>query len=292
MAIVREQSASDQSILLAFNCPAKLIVSATDNTFYEAIGAELTPVVVLEMVMCLRVLVLTSLLFSSFAWTDEGAGTAPVASLLDSYRDAAVKKWEKEILKLEQRDQQQPDPENALLFIGSSSIRRWDSIASDMKPYPVIQRGYGGAKFSDVAIYAERLITPHKYRGLVIFVGNDVQGKESDKTPEEFEKLVRYVVNVSLRHQPKRPVFLIEITPTAKRFAAWPTIRKANARLREVALSTPHTYFVATASHYLTAEGNPKDELFVDDKLHLNAAGYRLWASLIRRRLEDVFLAP
>lgn len=207
---------------------------------------------------------------------------------LEQYRAKAMEKWEKEIKKLEARDQSEEDPADAILFIGSSSIRRWSSIATDMAPYRTIQRGYGGSRYSDVAIFAERILHPHQYRAMVVFVGNDVSGKPEDKTPEQVEQLVRYLVSVSQAHQPDAPVLIIEVTPTEKRYAVWPQIRAVNATLREIALTTPSTYLVATAEHYLDPNGNPRNELFADDKLHLNSDGYDLWSTLIRRRLDDV----
>jgi lysophospholipase L1-like esterase len=208
--------------------------------------------------------------------------------VLQPYRQAATDRWEKEIQSLEARNESEVLPTDGILFIGSSSIRRWHDIAVDMAPYRTIQRGYGGAKYSDLAVYAQRLIQPHRYRALVVFVGNDVSGKETDQTPAQVEQLVRYVVGVSHAHQPGAPVFLIEVTPTEKRWEVWDRIRDVNARLREVALSTADTYFIPTASHFLLPSGTPRVELFVEDKLHLSEQGYDVWSELIRRRLDDV----
>lgn len=56
-----------------------------------------------------------------------------------------VQAWDKEIQKFEQLDTSEKYPENAVLFAGSSSIKLWSTLEKDMAPYPVIQRGYGGA---------------------------------------------------------------------------------------------------------------------------------------------------
>ena len=210
------------------------------------------------------------------------------ADLLDAYRDESHERWETTISQMEAQDQAETDPENAILFIGSSSIRLWDTIAEDMAPYPVIQRGFGGSKYSDVAVYAKRLIHPHQYRALVLFVANDVSGSPQDHTPEEVEKLVRYIIDVSKDHQPGAPIFLIEITPTLSRWKVWPQTRQLNARLREIALTEPQTYFIATAGDYLNPDKQPRRALFVDDLLHLNREGYRRWSEIIRQRLDTV----
>lgn len=216
-----------------------------------------------------------------------GTSVSPQA-LLAPYREAAEKKWSEAITTFDQQNKSETDPDDAILFIGSSSIRRWTTMAADMAPYPTVRRGYGGAKYTDMAVFVDQLISPHDYRAIVMFVGNGVVGKDDDHTPDQIEALTRHIVSVSHQHQPGAPFFLIEITPCEKRFEAWPKIRAVNARLREIALSTPDTYFIPTASHYLNADGTPRPELFVEDKLHLNEDGYKQWASLIRRRLDDV----
>ena len=122
-----------------------------------------------------------------------------------------------------------------------------------------------------------------------MFVANDVVGKSDDRAIPEVESAVKFIVGVSHKHQPAAPVVIVEVTPSESRFAAWGQQRALNARLREVALTTANCYFVSTASHFLSPDGRPRRELFVDDQLHLNEAGYQLWGQLIRRRLDDVF---
>jgi hypothetical protein len=237
----------------------------------------------LENFMALTCLILFAVLQTPLAAQD--------ADLLTPYRAAAQKKWAKAIDEFDELNKTEAHPADSILFIGSSSIRRWLTMSTDMAPYATVRRGYGGAMYTDMAVFAERVVSPHQYRALVMFVGNGVVGAPTDHTPDQIEQLTRHIVHVSHQHQPRSPVFLIEITPCEKRFDAWPKIRAVNARLREIALSTPHTYFIPTASHYLKADGTPRPELFVEDKLHLSESGYKLWSTLIRRRLDDVLQA-
>ena len=90
---------------------------------------------------------------------------------LECYRQAAHDRWQDDIAELGARDASESYPDDAVLFIGSSSIRLWSDIAADMQPYPVIQRGYGGAKWSDVAIFIDQLVRPHSCCAVVFFVG-------------------------------------------------------------------------------------------------------------------------
>ncbi|MDA2927900.1 GDSL-type esterase/lipase family protein [Acidobacteria bacterium AH-259-G07] len=207
---------------------------------------------------------------------------------VEQYRTEAVERWENEIEKLEARDKAENHPDDSILFIGSSSIRRWEDIATDMAPYHAIQRGFGGSRWSDVAVFAERLITPHKFRGLVFFVGNDIAGREGDKTPEEVAGLFAYVLEKVREHNPTAPVFYIAVTPTPSRWKAWPQIKAANTAARLVCDRSENTYFIGTESIFLDGAGEPRPELFVKDQLHQNRNGYILWTAAIKSHLDAV----
>ena len=240
----------------------------------------------------MRFLLLTGLcgIFIGSALAQDSSGDrSDAADWLDRYRANALERWEPAIQELELRDRDEPDPADGILLLGSSSIRLWDTAAVELAPYRIIRRGYGGAKFSDLAIYAERLIQPHQYRGLVVFVANDISGSPQDHSVEEVERLVRHVLSVSRSHQPDAPILIVEVTPTPKRFHVWPEIRELNARLREIGLTEPNVHFVATADHYLDSHQRPIAGLFREDALHQNEAGYEIWGTLIRSRLDEVF---
>ena len=66
--------------------------------------------------------------------------------------------WEIDIATFEEKLLETPAKVSAIFFIGSSSIRFWDFIEQDMKPFDVVQRGFGGSKFLDVVHYADRLL--------------------------------------------------------------------------------------------------------------------------------------
>jgi hypothetical protein len=196
--------------------------------------------------------------------------------------------WEDDIRQLEHLDSIETYPENAILFAGSSSIRLWSTLAQDMAPYPVIQRGYGGAKLSDFAVYAERIIYPHSCSAMVFFIANDITGKEGDKSPEEVARLFSFVLKTVRKKYTDTPVFWIAITPTPLRWIAWPQIAEANKQIEQLCLHHKNTYFIHTEFAFLNDSQKPREELFLSDSLHLNAQGYTLWTELIRKELKAV----
>jgi lysophospholipase L1-like esterase len=227
-------------------------------------------------------------LVTTFPMVLVGQEKAIESDPLAQYRVEATEKWEAEIAKLEAQDRSQPDPKDAILFIGSSSIRRWTDLGADMSPRSTINRGYGGAKFSDLAVYVDRIVNPHEFKALVIFVGNDIVGKPNDKTPAEVARLFKYIVGQVRKSHATQPIFLIAITPTPSRFTAWPEIRQANAELAKACESQESLYFISTEKHYLDESGKPLEKYFVEDQLHQNREGYRVWSRIVNEHLERV----
>lgn len=209
-------------------------------------------------------------------------------SPLYKYRNStSTPKWAGEIAKFEKIDQQETYPSDAILFTGSSSIRKWTSIQEDMAPYPVISRGFGGSKLEDLAFYLDRIVTPHQFRALVIFSGtNNLTGKASDSKPEDLLKLARYIKQKIRSKYSQTPVFWIAITPTNARIKAWPQVQEANRLIKEMCEKSPNFHFIQTDYAYLDENGKPIKNLFVDDQIHLNAAGYAIWTKIIKKELD------
>ncbi len=215
--------------------------------------------------------------------------SAGALDLPESQVSAAWDQWRSEIVALTARDAEEEHPDDAVLFIGSSSIRLWDSIKADMAPYHPIQRGYGGARFSDLAVFAEELIAAHRFRGVVVFVANDVTGREDDPEPDQVAEWFRMVAEVALRHQPEAEVFYVEVTPTPSRWHAWNAIKEVNSVIRTLCQGHPRLHYIATTARFLDERGEPRPDYFVGDRLHLNETGYAIWAELIKAELAEVW---
>jgi glycerophosphoryl diester phosphodiesterase len=202
-----------------------------------------------------------------------------------------VQAWEKDIRNFEQLDKSELYPSDAILFAGSSSIRLWSAIEQDMAPYPVIQRGFGGSKLSDLAVYAERIFEPHPCKAIVLFIANDISGSDQDKNPEEVAALFKILMKNIRKSHPDTPVFWIEVTPCSSRWKVWPEIQKATALIRKECQNQKNTYTIRTDFAFLK-DGKPNDELFISDKLHLNAQGYAVWKEIIKKELAKVIEPP
>lgn len=208
------------------------------------------------------------------------------ANHLEAYVERALK-WDKEVATLAANNATEGS-DDSILFLGSSSIRLWNSIVQDIAPWKPVRRGYGGSKFCDVALYTPQLIRGLKYQAAAIFVANDITGSELDKTPEEIARLAKVVIDSIRAERPDAPVMLISITATPSRFKHWTRIEKANRALEKLSSELKNVSFLETQASYLTPEGEPKPEYFVKDMLHQNPDGYRVWGGLVRKKLDEM----
>ena len=194
--------------------------------------------------------------------------------------------WEVAVRKFEREDAEVARPSDAVLFYGSSSIRRWRTIEEDMAPRPVIQRGYGGARLSDAVGFVPRVVAPHAdVDAIVVFVANDIDGRPNQPTPVEVGELAKDLLARVRESHPDTPLVWIETTPTPARWDLWPLISEANDLIEAACQSDGHAEYLRTADNFLT-DGRPAAQWFVSDGIHLNDDGYALWSALIRETLD------
>lgn len=202
--------------------------------------------------------------------------------------------FEGDVSFLEDLDIEERASENDLLFIGSSSIRLWENIQEDMYPYSSIKRGYGGAHFYDLIHFSERLVKNHSPKAILIFVANDITGSHDERnlvgdlSPNEVKRLFNYNYKLIRSIHEHVPIFLIEITPTPKRWKVWDKILQANIKLERFCKKEFNLYFISTRDKFIGTNGLPIKSLFLTDELHLNTEGYKLWSSIIKSKLSEI----
>jgi hypothetical protein len=228
-----------------------------------------------------------------------GAVLMILLSVLSSYESFSqsatsdeILQWEADIAVFDSLNQVEFSDAGTLLVTGSSSIRLWDSIHSDLAPYQVMQRGYGGAKLADYNFYAERIIKPQQFKAIVVFVANDISGVEEDRSPREVYRLFKALVRLVRKRNPSTPLCWIEVTPTPKRWQVSPQIREASALIEDYCNRNEDLHFIETFDQYIGPQGLPDSSLFRDDMLHLNRDGYRKWAGIIKSSLQEAGIRP
>jgi lysophospholipase L1-like esterase len=188
-------------------------------------------------------------------------------------------RWEPEIQTFEEADRQHPPKPGSILFIGSSSIRLWRSLAQDFPSVQVINRGFGGSEIADSTAFAARIIVPYRPSMIVLYAGdNDLaNGRIPKQVLDDFEAFVARV----RKDLPKVRIAFISIKPSLARAHLTEKMREANAGIRAYAARQEGVTYIDVFTPMMSQDGKVRGELFVEDGLHLNRAGYELWRSVV-----------
>ena len=188
--------------------------------------------------------------------------------------------WNEEIRAFTSSDRTNPPPQHALLFIGSSTIRKWTTLAKDFPGQPVINRGFGGSEIVDSTHFADQIVFPYAPRTIFFRAGgNDLW---AGKTPEAVFADFKAFVNEVHARLPETGIYYISWGPTPSRWKQHDQEKALNAMVKQFAGHTPHVGYIETYDMVLGADGKPRRELFQSDMLHYNAAGYKLLAERVR----------
>lgn len=193
---------------------------------------------------------------------------------------AAPEHWKAEIDQLTANDATQPLAPGGAVFVGSSSIRLWRSLAADFPGRPVLNRGFGGSQLADSVHYFDRLVAAHRPSIVVLYAGeNDLNdGKTPEQVAADFAAF-RAKIQADL---PGARLFYLSIKLSPSREKIWEGARRANALIAAACAADPRCTFVDLVTPMTGADGRPRAELFGPDRLHLNADGYALWTSVLR----------
>ena len=189
-------------------------------------------------------------------------------------------KWEKDIAVFEQLDATNPPPKGGVEFIGSSTIARWKTLTQDFPEQPVFNRGFGGSEIVDSTHFTARVIIPYAPRMVVLRAGgNDLW---AGKTPEQvFADFKEFTAAVHAK-LPATEIVFVSLSPSLARWKQHEQEKEVNRLVKDFTTQTPHLKYIETYDLPLGTDGQPRPELFVADKLHFNADGYKLLVERVR----------
>lgn len=183
--------------------------------------------------------------------------------------------WQKEIAAFIEADKKELPKTNGVLFVGSSSIRGWKTLKEDFPDFNVLNRGFGGSHLEDVNHFAPEIVLPYKPKLIVLYAGeNDIAaGKTVERVVDDFKKFVAVV------HQklPKTRIIFISLKPSPARWELREKFQQANNLIKAETDKDKRLLFVDVWTPMLNDKGAPKTEIFLGDKLHMNAEGYKIW---------------
>ncbi len=188
-------------------------------------------------------------------------------------------KWERSIAAFEAADKITPPPANGIEFVGSSTMVKWKTLAEDFPGLPVFNRGFGGSQSSDVLFFLDRVVLKYKPKTIVFYAGdNDLgAGKKADEVIGTWKKIMARLT----KELPETKVIYLSLRPSLKRIALLDEQRKVNAGIKASIEGKANVQFVNLTPALMDKEGKPNGALLVEDKLHLNAGGYKVLTAIV-----------
>ncbi|HEU4892382.1 MAG TPA: GDSL-type esterase/lipase family protein [Vicinamibacterales bacterium] len=188
--------------------------------------------------------------------------------------------WEKDVAAFEAADRTNPPPKDAILFVGSSTIVRWTTLQEDFPNQRVINRGFGGNQIVDSTHFADRMIVPYRPRRIFLRAGgNDLH---AGKSPEQvFQDFKDFVATIHAK-LPDTEIVYISLAPSIARWEEREATKKLNALVEDYVKKGRRLKYIETYDTTLDAKGQPRPELFVEDKLHFSPEGYKLLIERVR----------
>ncbi|MEO8481217.1 MAG: GDSL-type esterase/lipase family protein [Acidobacteriota bacterium] len=192
----------------------------------------------------------------------------------------AGSQFEPNVRLYEEADRQEPPPKHAILLAGDSQFFRWKTLHADLPDFTVVNRGIDSFQISDLIYFADRLVLPYQPRMIVLHVGgNDVN---NGKTPERILADFKTFVAIVRKAMPTVPIAYSSITPGPGRWNQAEQRRRTNQTLKGYIATQEHLLFIDLWDAMLTKDGQPREDLWVEDRIHPNHEGYLIRVKIMR----------
>jgi lysophospholipase L1-like esterase len=186
-----------------------------------------------------------------------------------------------EIKAFRRADSTSMPPQNAILLIGSSSFTNWKDVAKYFPEHTIINRGFGGSSLPHMTMYAEDIIFKYNPKQIIIYCGeNDLTGGPSITADTIFNRVKKLHQLIRSRYK-KVPIAYISMKPSPSREKYLETMQKGNALIKAFMEQEKRSSYIDVYSSMLDANGKILTHIFLSDKLHMNAEGYKIWQGVI-----------
>lgn len=192
-----------------------------------------------------------------------------------------AQQYANEIAAFKKQDSIAFPPAKSILFVGSSSFRLWKDVQDYFPGYPIINRGFGGSSFPDVIRYADQIILPYHPKQILIYCGeNDFAGNEKLEPSEVAERFKELFAIIRKKYK-KVPVAYVSMKPSPSRKHLMAKFDAANMLIKDFLATKKRTDYIDVYHPMLQQDGTPIPDIFIQDKLHMNAKGYAIWQKII-----------
>ncbi len=171
----------------------------------------------------------------------------------------------------------------AIVFTGSSSVRLWEDLQDRFPDQQVLNTGFGGSQFSDLELYLDELILSYDPIKVFIYEGdNDVNAKVKLRTIVDTSERI---LDVLQQKKQGIEIVLISPKPSISRWKLRGKYKRLNRKLARLASKTEGVEFV-DVWYPMLEKRKLKQDIFIEDGLHMNSKGYDIWYDVIKNYVE------
>jgi lysophospholipase L1-like esterase len=204
-----------------------------------------------------------------------------ISFVVTTFSQSSCPPFWNDIQQFKRLDSATAAPKNAILFVGSSSFTRWTTIADAFPNHTIINRGFGGSTLLDVIRYAYDVILPYAPKQIVIYCGENDLAENDKITAADVVQRFKTLYAIIRQNLPQTAVHFVSIKPSPSRKHLIQKVKQVNEQVNAFLKSQKNTGFINVFPSMLDASGNPREELYVEDKLHMKPSGYQLWQKII-----------
>lgn len=168
-----------------------------------------------------------------------------------------------------------------ILFVGSSSFAFWKDVQQYFPEYSIINRGFGGSSLTDLIRYAPDVIFPYEPKQIVIYCGENDFAGDTSLYPSQVAQRFFDLFNLIRSRYKKVPIAYISMKPSPSRRHLMARFNVANVMIKNFLKKKKKTDYIDVYKAMLNENGQPKEEIFLADQLHMNAEGYKIWKKII-----------
>ena len=91
---------------------------------------------------------------------------------------------------------------------------------------------------------------------------------------------------------PDTPMIYIAMKPSTSRWQLWEQFQAADAQIKALIAQNDWVSFIDLSPSMLKKDGNLKEDIFIEDGLHMNKKGYKGWTKLLKPLIQEKLETP
>lgn len=221
----------------------------------------------------LLVLLLGAITLFTLVWTDVLPGGWRLRGWVTPHAIRQARQWaEHSVQRRMIFATEQPSPEGAVVFLGSSTMERFP-LDTAFPGVPCLDRGIGNESLPRLLERLPESLPEARPAGAVLYLGS-IDFRAQGRAPEHISSLASLAVNWIRERHPDLPLVILGILPEREMEPeALNRLARTNSALARMCEEEDCTFLPTSRPPITDGEGSLNAEVAAD-QLHLNARGY------------------